>query len=374
MFRFSGANSLSANGGEEVAMKEGEPFDTGIQEIFGSEFGFAGLQRKDQHTITENGYSFYDSDANMLYIYGGQQQVLPISDDINKLLTRAKVEDIKFANDYYNDRIFVQITFEDGFFATLSFNFRVKSFISLHDFKFEKAFNTKTKCYFIKHNKIYVITKSEDRTYGDLKEVDNLYPNKDSFFFNQHGIQFDISEKCSIVDIIFKEEYSNVKTLNALNWVCNKIVGFNARDMLHRLFVAEEALEPYAGGFLRLYTDSTATDLIPIYDNTNPYALSTVKDSQIPPQLIKLREDQRNNYSPRPYANTATYKYPRYNLGQWTFNYFRNILNNDDITNSNSIADNKSLIYGKYIVVRFVFSNIDNFKLEDITFNIAHFR
>ena len=74
------------------------------------------------------------------------------------------------------------------------------------------------------------------------------------------------------------------------------------------------------------------------------------------------------------YIITPPEEYPRHNLGQWTFNYFRNILNNNDITNSNSPADNKSLIYGKYIVVRFVFSNIDNFKLEDITFNIAPFR
>lgn len=374
MFRFSGANSLTAAGGEEVAMKEGEPFETGIQEIFGSEFGFAGLQRKYQHTITENGYTFYDADAKMLYIYGGQQQVLPISDDIDKLLHRAEIEDIKFANDYYNDRIFIQISFADGFFATLSFNFRVKSFISLHDFKFENSFNTKTKCYFIKYNRLYVIAKSSQRSYGDLKEVDNLYPNKDGFFFNQHGIQFDSSEKCSIVDIIFKEEYANVKTLNALSWVCNKILGFNSTDNLHKLFVAEENLQPYAGGFLRLYTDSTATNLLEIYDSTNPYALRTVKNPDDSSKLIKLREEQRANYGPAPYVNLASYKYPRYNLGQWTFNYFRNILNNNDITDSKSMADQQSLIYGKYIVARFIFSNIDNFKLEDITFNIAPFK
>lgn len=374
MFRFSGANSLSSAGGEEVAMKEGEPFDTGIQEIFGSEYGFAGLQRKEQHTITENGYTFYDSDSNTLYIYGGQQQVFPISDDINKLLNRAPIEDISFANDYYNDRIFVQIKFEDGFFATLSFNFRVKSFISLHDFKFDKSFNTKTKCYFIRQNKIYVIKKSTQRTYDALRAVDNLYPCKDSFHFNQHGIYFDSSDKCSIVDIIFKEDYSNVKTLNAISWVCNKILGFTAEDKLYRLFVAEENLAPYAGGFLRIYTDSTATDLIEIYKESNPYSFNTVKTNDTPPKLLELREEQRRNYSPKPYVNIAGYVYPRFNLGQWTFNYFRNILNTTDVTNSNSASDNKSLIYGKYIVVRFVFSNSDNFKLEDITFNIAPFK
>ena len=36
-----------------------------------------------------------------------------------------------------------------------------------------------------------------------------------------------------------------------------------------------------------------------------------------------------------------------------------------------TIDDQQALIYIKYIVVRFLFSNKDNFKLEDVNFNIA---
>ena len=161
------------------------------------------------------------------------------------------------------------------------------------------------------------------------------------FSFNEN-IQYN-NEYASIVDIIISEDYSNVKTLNAISWVCNKINGFLSSDSVKSKFVAEEDLIPYAGAFVRIYSDSTSTDLIDIHKASNPYALR-LQDS---------------------------YKFPRYNLGQWTLNYFRNILNNDDITHSGSVADNKSLIYGKYIVVRFIFSNLDNFKLEDVNFNIA---
>ena len=343
LYKFTGSNSLMTAGGEDVAMKEGEPFDTGIQEIFGSSYGFGGLQHKSQHILSENGYSFYDSDANVIYLFNGQQQMNVISDDIAKLLNHKPVKDIQFASDYYNDRFFIQITFFDYTFTNLSFNFKSKSFISIHDFKFDESFYTKTKCYFIKGTKeIYVVKDEAVRNYNGLSETEDIYPNKQSFTF-VNDVETSNTQNASIVDVILNDDYANVKTLNAVSWVCNLINGFSSYDDIKSKFVAEEDLTPYAGSFLRIYTDSSSTDLIDIHKASNPYALR-LQDS---------------------------YKFPRYNLGQWTLNYFRNILNNTDITQSGSVADNKSLIYGKYIIVRFIFSNEDNFKLEDVNFNIA---
>ena len=379
MYKFSGANSLSAAGGEEVAVKEGEPFDTGIQEIFGSEFGFAGLQYKHQHAITENGYIFFDWDAKMLYLYSGQGQIVPISDAIEKLLNRGTLLDVIFANDFYNDRIFVQLLYEDAF-ATLSFNVKAKSFVSLHDFTFTNSFHTKTKCYFLKQNKIYVVTDTDDRFYSDLNDSDNLYPYLDSYHYNAQGIVWDSQSKCSIVDVIFNQDYENVKTLNSIDWICNLINSFsNVDNNIKFKLVAEEHLTPYAGGFLRIYTDSTCTDLTNIQDVSNKYALANYNDS------MQLLEEQRNIYPTidRNRVSTNSYKLPRYNLGKWNFNYFRNILNIHDPNtvpgdpthsfDTPSVSDNRSLIYGKYIIVRFVFNDKDNFKLEDVDFNIARY-
>lgn len=375
MYKFTGSNSLTANGGEDVAMKEGEPFDTGIQEIFGSEFGFAGLRKKSHHTITENGYTFYDADANVFYLYGGQDQTIPLSDSIEKLINRNSISEVKFANDYYNDRIFIYIKFTDNKCVTLSFNFRVKSFISLHDFIYDDSFHTKTKCYLFDktQNKIYTIKHNSARSYSDLAiNNDTLYPSKQSFnIIDGEIINMTGKEQSSIIDIIFKEDYASVKTLNSINWICNKIAGFNATGDNFK-YVAEEDLTPYPAGFIRIYTDASSTDLIEIFKSTNPYALGTT-GSGTPIQLDEVEEGLRSPINPRPYVNLASYKYARYNLGKWTFNYFRNILNTIDITNSQSASDNKSLIYGKYIVVRFIFSSNDNFKLEDIEFNIAPF-
>lgn len=374
MYKFTGSNSLSAAGGEDVAMKEGEPFDTGIQEIFGSEFGFAGLQIKHQHTITENGYAFFDWDAKMLYIYGGEGKLNPVSDAIEKLLKRNKLIDVIFANDYYNDRIFIQLLYEDAF-ATLSFNFKAKSFISLHDFTFTKSFHTKTKCYFLKNNKLYRITSAVG-SYGDLVDSDKLYPYLDGYTFNIRGRVWDSNSKCSIIDVVFNQDYENVKTLNSIDWICNLIEDFAHTDELKFKLVAEEKLKPIAGCFMRIYSDSTTTDLIDIENVSNKYALANYSDGW------QLTEEQRNIYPnvKRNRVNINSYQFPRFNLGKWNFNYFRNILNIHDPSttpsvnrDTPSVSDNRSLIYGKYIVVRFVFNAGDNFKLESVDFNIARY-
>ena len=79
-------------------------------------------------------------------------------------------------------------------------------------------------------------------------------------------------------------------------------------------------------------------------------------------------------------SSIESYKWPRYNQGYWSFNYFRNILNKtpygDDSTDINANptprmynydSDNNSLIEGKYFVVRFIFDS--PFKLESLILN-----
>ena len=346
IFAFNGSNSLMAKGGEEVQMTESEPFDTGIQELFGSEYGYAGLKNKAHQTLSEFGYTFWDADSMRIYIYTGESQIKVLSEDISKLFKRdnKKVESVLFADDYYNNRIFICITFEDNKVVTLSYDFSVRSFISTHDFKFDWSFKTKTRCYFI-----YDITQVYriDNKLGSysplfITDANNLYP--------KHS-----DENC-IVDVILNDRFESIKTLNSLAWICNKIVGFNANyNMAEESYeIGSNPEERYKGNYLRIYTDSCMTDIIDISGRSN---------------------DARLRHNESPYSivsNANSYRQVRYNLGKWTYNYFRNILyRSNDQLGTRPFRQDDTLIYGKYIVARFIFNRDVDFKFEDVAFNVS---
>lgn len=72
-------------------------------------------------------------------MYAGQGQITKLSDSIERLFNHAPISDVRFANDYYNNRIFVCIWFKYENTTkpvTLSFylNQNNRAFISLHDF------------------------------------------------------------------------------------------------------------------------------------------------------------------------------------------------------------------------------------------------
>lgn len=349
LFKFSGYNTLSASGGDEVQMLETKDvFDTGVIELLGSERGYGGLQDRRCSIVTHNLYMFYDGSSKCIYIFTGRdEKLIVVSDNIYKLLIEKNIDNVDFAEDYYNDRIFINISFykivnsnkvSDGF-VTLSFNTVSNAFVSLHDFDYDKSFNTKNYCYFIKGNNVYKITNANN-SYGDLKLADNIYP---SFKETAGG------EYMSVVDIITKLEYSTIKNVNSISWICSKITSYNEQHVdvvigttegTHNL--AEENLNrDYPGDYLQIYSDSADTGILNIKSKGNSHSIKEM----------------------------AFYTKPRYNLGVWTLDYFRNILNTNNKTNS----DNKSLIYGKYIIVRFIFNRNNNFKLENLNLNISKY-
>lgn len=343
LFKFSGSNTLSTQSGEDVQTIESEPFDTGVSEIFGSQNGFAGLQDNKSCCVSQAGYMFYDKSANTIYYYtSGQEGGLKIiSDDIHKLINLYTVSRIRFADDFENNRIFVSIRFVNAKDVTLSFNTITKSFISLHDFAFEKSFSTKSKCYFWKTAGTTVY-KIDNNTvgYSVFTFNDTIYPYKND----------DVTDtnKQSIVDVIYNVNYQRIKTLNYINYICSAITSFAKTWNVNNadsLCVAEENLNRhYPGNYIRIYSDSCCTDLINCSNATSEANASLASRYS----MIK----------------------PIYNQGAWSLNVFRNILDNTDITQSGSPADNKSLIYGKYFIVRFVFNAGINFKLENVSFNI----
>ena len=370
MFKFSGSNTIQSSDGE-IQPTETNVFDTGVSEVFGSDFGFAGLQYKNDHIVTENGYIFFDRDSRIVYMYSGQGQIVKLSDSIEKLFRHRPIENIRFANDYYNNRFFMSILFyedyittEDGkevikqryYPVTLSFNFTedVKSFVSLHDFYYDYAFNTKTKCYFLASDRqdICIIDKEHKGCYTKLELTnDKLYLQRkeiativlaDNDIVGTTTTTYNINLYDSIVDIINNSNYEDVKTLNAINWCGNKITSeFRNIDKSNdvTLNMVEEVNDIVPCKYIRIYSDTCMSDLLPCIARSNDKSISS----------------------------TDYTKYPFYNQGTWSFNYFRNILNAKNNRNPLS-GDNNSLIEGKYFVVRFVFDT--DFKLETLYLNI----
>ena len=378
IFRFSGSNTIQSSDGE-IQPTESTPFETGIAEVFGSDFGFAGLQNKKDSITTESGYVFFDRDSRIIYMYSGQGQLVKISDSIEKLFRYKDIVDVNFANDYYHNRFFLNIKFKGDTFVTLSYSFltNIKSFVSLHDFSFADAFNTKTKCYFLPslmynlvtnrntYPNICTIDESQTFTYDVLGNYfeNDLYlkntTNNDINFANPYdnsNISINLNSFYSIIDVIYNAVYENVKTLNSISW-CSSYV--------------ESEIKPY---------DSEDFDTIKLADVVQyqkPCDSLRIYSDTCCGEIIKC-DNISNNLS---INNPDNYKYPRYNNGKWSLNYFRDIENTEDRYNylkkyndGRELAvlrsDNNSLIEGKYFVVRFVFK--DNFKLETLIFSVSN--
>lgn len=368
LFKFSGSNTIQSTNGE-IQPTENNVFDTGISEVFGSDFGFAGLQYKSDHIITENGYIFFDRDSRIVYMYSGQSQIVKISDSIEKLFKHRNIESIRFANDYYNNRFFMSILFYETYIdindnntiknryypVTLSFNLNneIKSFVSLHDFYYNHSFNTKTKCYFLDQDNQDICTVSKeylgcysklellnDKIYIQKKENKNLFLlDKDDK--NTLATKYNINSYNSIIDIINNQSYETIKTLNAVIWCGNKInsnfINIDENNEV-TLNMVEDINSNIPCKYIRIYSDTCMTNLLPCSEKSNDSNISSL------------------NY----------YKYPYYNQGVWIFNYFRNILNSKNNKTLYS-GDNNSLIEGKYFVIRFVFD--EDFKFETLTLN-----
>lgn len=376
LFKFTGSNNLQSSNGE-IQPTETQPFNTGVSEVFGSDFGFAGLQYKTDSIVTEQGYIFFDRDSRTIYMYSGRDQIVKLNESIEKLFRHRNISNIYFANDYYNNRFFISILFYDTYYeisidsttnkeiktlkynyypVTLSFNVHkdIKSFVSLHDFHYKKAFNTKNNCYFLTNDAkdICTITKDHKGCYTKLEiESDKIFPSKKETInipvkdykddtTNNTSLK-NINSYDSIIDVIDNTSFETVKTLNAVNW-CSNIIDSEYKNIdesdVTTLRMAEDINAEYPCKYFRVYTDTCMTELLYFKNISNNYNLTSID----------------------------SYKLPRYNQGFWTTNYFRNILNTNNKTN-NYISDENSLIEGKYFVIRFIFD--DEFKLETISLN-----
>lgn len=234
---------------------------------------------------------------------------------------------------------------------------------------------------------VYSDTK-RNPTYSDsVRFVYNVSGEGNPFYFDYKKPKLESpSNICSYLDVIYNNDYNNSKSLESINYVLNYFDNRYSLDAKNIYNVAEDGLRRrYAGYYLDVYTDETQAINLKLSDGSN--------------DTDENNKDAFNHYD--------DYKFAKFDKGSWDFNYFRNGFNGgnnelseteitracnyiyynpstkenevhaiteEDLKNSPLYkSDNRSLIYGKYIVTRFIFNNDDaahRFKLENITFNI----
>lgn len=230
--------------------------------------------------------------------------------------------------------------------------------------------------------------KKRNPTYSDsLRFVYNINGEGNPFYFDYEKPSLGYpSNICSYLDVIYNNDYNNSKSLESINYILNYFdnrYSLNAKNIYN---VAEDGLRRrYAGYYLDVYTDETQAINLKLSDGSND-----------------TDENNRNTFN-----HYDDYKFAKFDKGSWNFNYFRNGFNRGNTelsetelvracnyiyynpsTKQNEVhviteedlkksplykSDNRSLIYGKYIVTRFIFNNdvaAHRFKLENITFNI----
>lgn len=237
---------------------------------------------------------------------------------------------------------------------------------------------------------VYSDTK-RNPTYSDsVRFVYNISGEENPFYFNYQKPSLESpSNICSYLDIIYNNDYNNSKSLESINYILNYFDNRYSLDAKNIYNVAEDGLRRrYAGYYLDVYTDETQAINLKLSDGSN--------------DTDENNKDSFNHYD--------DYKFAKFDKGSWNFNYFRNgfnggnnelskteliracnyiyynpstkqnevhVITEEDLKNSTLYkSDNRSLIYGKYIVTRFIFNNDDathRFKLENITFNTQQY-
>lgn len=347
LFAFIDNKQLNTNN-QSVALLDSDVFDIGVQEILDSQYGYAGISNKEHSLVTKDSYIFYDAIVKTIYLYDGTNKIVPISESIKKVIEFTNPTNVLFADDFYNNRFYINLKNTNGN-VCLTYNFISKSFISIHDIDFDKAFNSRSTAYFVKKsvfdlNTQYNVYKFDDKSIYDNNQIEDIYYGNlyKKSLISVKDENIDNSIVPSTIDIICNNRYELINVLEYVNWISHLSREFHASGAIE---MGEENRENYCGDYIRVYSDQTYTPLLSIGNND---------EGVLDPNSVL----------------NGGYKKPSFNAGIWTFNYLRNI-KPEDIPDTRT-SDKASLIYGKYFVVRFLFNN-RFFKLENIIFNTSNY-
>lgn len=322
LFMFDTDNTLETKD-KSIQLSQPDAFEVSYKEVFTSALGYGGLQDDKSYIVDQFGYTFYNNDFHRFYNFDNGQ-LNTIDDDIIQWLDKYKPYDVRFANDKFNNRILIKMNYQVNNVekdVVLSYNYNANHFVSLHDYYFDEAFNTKSQ--------LYLKCDSETHTNCSLHQFIQDGSSYGSFD-NVKAKMRSVAIYPSRIGIVVNEQYDDIKFLEHITYKLNKFANPTKTDYTNS--PVEGMVTPYSADLLKIYNNEVNTGELDI--------------------LID-KEEAKNVF--------CDYTKPYWELGNWNYSYLRN-----------NIADRKnygdafvmSRIFGNYFVVEFTFSNTDNLKVE----------
>lgn len=160
-------------------------FDIDYQEVLPSNEGFGGLARKEESILSKHGYIWFDSVNKVIFKFeNGKAEIL--STNINNLIKTLDIDYVVFGEDLKTNRLLICIWLNklssknNQYYITLSYNFNLNDYISLHDYAFTANYRTYNNSYFFNEKvdraRLYEFDESET-DYKNLASIYNvLYP------------------------------------------------------------------------------------------------------------------------------------------------------------------------------------------------------
>lgn len=322
LFMFDTDNTLETKD-KSIQLSQPDAFEVAYKEVFTSALGYGGLQDDKSYIVDQFGYIFYNNDFHRFYNFDNGQ-LNTIDSDIIQWLDKYKPYNIRFGNDKFNNRVLIKMNYQINNVekdAVLSYNYNTNHFVSLHDYYFDEAFNTKSQLYLKCNDEIHTNCSlhqfiQDGSSYGSFDNVKTKIKT--------------IATYPSRIGFIINEQYNDIKFLEYITYKLNKFA--NPTKIDYTYSPVEDMVTPYSADLLKVYNNQVNTGELDI--------------------LID-KEKAKNAF--------CDYTKPYWELGNWNYSYLRN-----NIANRNNYGDafNMSRIFGNYFVVEFTFSNTDNLKVE----------
>lgn len=338
---------------KDVQLYQPDAFEVDYQELTSNDKGFAGLHDRHAAIFDTFGYIFYDRDAQTIYNYSGKQ-LKTIGAEIQDWIDIWRPTNCRFAVDKFNNRLLVEFNFYSNIntnnyydslngqlegketypnqvtYLTLSYSFLTQTFISLHDYHFDRGYNTKTKTYLTRLDLDYpkdLVEFYKDDHFGEFHECLPKVSG-DTHYWHRVGNIFE-----SVVYIIVNTQYEQIKFLEYIKYRLHKYTNPISRSVNSITTNVRSDGGHRDGGW------------------SGDYLLIFNKDCST--GKIDISTDSLNRFN--------RYKKPYYELSEWNFNYIRQEIPSH---NNDSPSDLHRRIYGNYFALEFIFTNLDNKPIE----------
>lgn len=344
-YKFDGNQTITSTD-KDITLTESEPFTTGITSILDSEHGYGGINNKEAGCPTYDSYFFYDAQSNHIFAFNGMGGVQPIDITINKFLNLRNWTKCYTLHDEANKRVLFNFV-NDSDNLTLSYNYKLKNFVSLHDISLENTFTGNHSCYEFKDYNLYRLFAKKDYIPGSVIDADNHVKSIYGVASKLCTAQFPINENnkqdtCfGITVVAYPKEIVN-EIFDSVTIDADVVQDIEKVSNLFDLSVKQHNRENPINS-IQIITDNCKSNVVRKTDTTDP-------------------------------TSADGYKGFKYDRGSWKINYFRNTLDTTNIfhyPDSPRVAypptsDNYSLIYGKYFVININFIDDKPIKIENI--------